>query len=289
MTVIESIQSQVKPIAIKVREMMPTRTEWRRSWAPYGRGTLVGFFFGLIPGPCGVLSSFASYRLEKAVSKYRAEIGEGAIEGVAGPETANNAAATASMVPLLALGIPFAPITALMMSSMMVHGVQPGPLLVTEHPEIFWGVIASMYIGNVMLLILNIPMIGIWVSLLRIPQHIFLPVILLVAIIGSYSVNNSMLDLYVLFLLGIAGYVLRKLDFHLAPMVVGVVLGPLIEKHLREGLFMSRGDISIFYSSPIAIGIWLVVLTVMALGILRPILARLFGRRTNRIDMGSDD
>ena len=289
MTVIESIHSQVKPITVKVREMMPTRTEWRRSWAPYGRGTLVGFFFGLIPGPCGVLSSFASYRLEKAVSKYRAEIGEGAIEGVAGPETANNAAATASMVPLLALGIPFAPITALMMSSMMVHGVQPGPLLVTEHPEIFWGVIASMYIGNVMLLILNIPMIGIWVSLLRIPQHIFLPVILLVAIIGSYSVNNSMLDLYVLFLLGIAGYVLRKLDFHLAPMVVGVVLGPLIEKHLREGLFMSRGDISVFYSSPIAIVIWLVVLTVMALGILRPILARLFGLRKNRIDMGSDD
>ena len=289
MSVIESIHSQVKPIAVKVRDMMPTRTEWRRSWAPYGRGTLVGFFFGLIPGPCGVLSSFASYRLEKAVSKYRAEIGEGAVEGVAGPETANNAAATASMVPLLALGIPFAPITALMMSSMMVHGVQPGPLLVTQHPEIFWGVIASMYIGNVMLLILNIPMIGIWVSLLRIPQYIFLPVILLVAIIGSYSVNNSMLDLYVLFLLGIAGYVLRKLDFHLAPMVVGVVLGPLIEKHLREGLFMSRGDISLFYNSPIAIGIWLVVLTAMAIGVLRPLLAKLFGLKTNRIDMGGDD
>ena len=289
MTVVESIHSQVKPIPVKVREMMPTRTEWRRSLAPFGRGTVVGFFFGLIPGPCGVLSSFASYRLEKAVSKYRAEIGEGAIEGVAGPETANNAAATASMVPLLALGIPFAPITALMMSSMMVHGIQPGPLLVTEHPEIFWGVIASMYMGNVMLLILNIPMIGIWVSLLRIQQYIFLPIILLVAIIGSYSVNNSMLDLYALFLLGIAGYVLRKFDFHLAPMVVGVVLGPLIEKHLREGLFMSRGDISVFYTSPIAVGIWLVVLTVLALAILRPLLARLFGIKAEPIDMGSDD
>ncbi len=289
MTVVESLQTQVKPIGVKAREMMPSRTEWRRSWAPFGRGTLVGFFFGLIPGPCGVLSSFASYRLEKAVSKYREEIGQGAIEGVAGPETANNAAATASMVPLLALGIPFAPITALMMSSMMVHGVQPGPLLVTQHPEIFWGVIASMYIGNVMLLILNVPMIGIWVSLLRIPQHIFLPVILLVAIVGSYSVNNSMLDLYVLFLLGIVGYILRKLDFHLAPMVVGVVLGPLIEKHLREGLFMSRGDISIFYSSPIAIGIWLVVLCAMTLGILRPLLAKVFGIGTRSIDLGGDD
>jgi putative tricarboxylic transport membrane protein len=289
MCVVESLESQVKPIGVRVRDMMPTRTEWRRSWAPYGRGTLVGFFFGLIPGPCGVLSSFASYRLEKAVSKYRAEIGEGAVEGVAGPETANNAAATASMVPLLALGIPFAPITALMMSSMMVHGVQPGPLLVTQHPEIFWGVIASMYIGNVMLLILNVPMIGIWVSLLRIPQHIFLPVILLVAIIGSYSVNNSMLDLYVLFLLGIIGYVLRKFDFHLAPMVVGVVLGPLIEKHLREGLFMSRGDMAVFYSSPIAIGIWLVVLVAMTLGILRPLLARLFGIGTSKTDLEDDD
>jgi putative tricarboxylic transport membrane protein len=281
MTVVDSLHSQVKPIGVRARDMLPTRTEWRRSWAPFGRGTLVGFFFGLIPGPCGVLSSFASYRLEKAVSKYRGEIGEGAIEGVAGPETANNAAATASMVPLLALGIPFAPITALMMSSMMVHGVQPGPLLITQHPEIFWGVIASMYIGNVMLVILNVPMISVWVSLLRIPHHIFLPLILLIAIIGSYSVNNSMLDLYVLFLLGIVGYVLRKFDFHLAPMVVGVVLGPLIEKHLREGLFMSRGDISVFYSSPFAIAIWILVLIVMTLSVQRALIERLFCTRTN--------
>jgi putative tricarboxylic transport membrane protein len=280
MCVVESLHKQVKPLAVRVRDMMPTQTEWRRSWAPFTRGTLVGFFFGLIPGPCGVLSSFASYRLEKAVSKYRAEIGEGAVEGVAGPETANNAAATASMVPLLALGIPFAPITALMMSSMMVHGVQPGPLLITTHPEIFWGVIVSMYIGNVMLLILNVPMIGVWVSLLRIPHYIFLPVILMIAIIGSYSVNNSMLDLHVLFLLGIIGYVMRKLDFHLAPMVVGVVLGPLIEKHLREGLFMSLGELSVFYSSPIAIVIWVLVLFVMTLGVQRTFIKRLFGAGT---------
>lgn len=277
MSVVDSLHSQVKPLGVRVRDMMPTRTEWRRSWAPCGRGTVVGFFFGLIPGPCATLSSFASYRLEKAVSKYRAEIGEGAIEGVAGPETANNAAATASMVPLLALGIPFAPITALMMSALMVHGVQPGPLLITTHPEIFWGVIVSMYIGNVMLMVLNVPLVGVWVSLLRIPQHILLPFILLIAVIGSYSVNNSMLDLYVLFLLGMLGYVLRKLDFHLAPMVVGVVLGPLIEKHLREGLFMSQGDISVFYSSPIAIAIWILVLIVMTLSSQRALLKRLFG------------
>jgi putative tricarboxylic transport membrane protein len=277
MYAIESLHSQVKPLSVRARDMLPTRTEWRRSWAPMGRGTLVGFFFGLIPGPCATLASFTSYRLEKGVSKYRAEIGEGAIEGVAGPETANNAAATASMVPLLGLGIPFAPITALMMSALMVHGVQPGPLLITNNPEIFWGVIASMYLGNVMLMILNVPMIGVWVSLLRIPQHILLPLILLIAIIGTYSVNNSMLDLFVLFLLGIIGYVLRKFDFHLAPLVVGVVLGPLIEKHLREGLFMSRGDISVFFNSPFAIVIFIAVLIVMTLGSLRALFKKLFG------------
>lgn len=288
MFVVDSLHDQVKPVGVKARDMMPTRTEWRRSWAPFARGTPVGFFFGLLPGPCATLSTFASYRLEKAVSKYRAEIGEGAVEGVAGPETANNTAATASMVPLLALGIPFAPITALMMSALMVHGVQPGPLLITTHPEVFWGVIASMYIGNAMLLILNVPMIGIWVSLLRIPRHIFLPFILLVAAIGCYSVRNSMLDLYGLFLLGMVGYVLRKFDFHLAPMVVGVVLGPLIEKHLREGLFMSQGDISVFYSSPIAVAIWVLVFIAMTLGILQAALKRLFGKKRKKSGVKSD-
>jgi len=277
MTVIDSMQSQIKPISVKARDMMPTREEWRRSAAPFGRGTIIGFFFGLIPGPCAVLASFVSYRVEKAFSKYRTEIGHGAIEGVAGPETANNAAATSAMVPLLALGIPFAPITALMMSALMVHGVQPGPLLITQHPEIFWAVIASMYIGNVMLVILNVPLISVWVSLLRIPPAIFLPLIIAVSLIGTYSVRNSMLDLYVLFFLGMVGYLLRKLDFHLAPMVVGIVLGPLIEKHLREGLFMSRGDISVFYSSPIALTIWLLVLAVILLGLSRQVYNKFLG------------
>lgn len=277
MGVVESLHSQTKPIGVKLREMLPTRDEMRRAWAPYGRGTIVGFIFGLLPGPSATLSSFASYRLEKAVSKYRHEIGEGAIEGVAGPETANNAAATSSMAPLLALGIPFGSITALMLAALMVHGVQPGPLLIANNPEIFWGVIVSMLIGNVMLLILNIPLISVWVSLLRIPNHIFLPMILILTVIGSYSVRNSMLDVYVLLLLGCIGYVLRKFDFQLAPMVVGVVLGPLIEKHMREALFMNLGDISVFYSSPIAIGIWVVVLFIMAFGLLRSMIGKLFG------------
>jgi len=280
MFLVERIKSQPLPVPVRLRDMLPTREELRRSWAPYGRGTIVGFIFGLLPGPSATLSSFASYRLEKGVSKYRDEIGEGAIEGVAGPETANNAAATSSMVPLLSLGMPFGAITALMMAAMMVYGVQPGPLLMTDHPEIFWGVIASMLIGNVMLLALNIPMISVWVSLLRIPSHILLTMILLVAVVGSYSVRNSMLDVYVLLFIGLIGYVFRKLDFQLAPLVVGVVLGPLIEKHMREALFMSRGDLLVYISSPIAAGIWILVILVMVPQIKDSLLRKLFiGRK----------
>lgn len=272
-----------QPLRVKLREMLPTRTEWRRSIAPFGRGTLLGFLFGLLPGPSATMASFASYRLEKAVSKHPDEFGEGAIEGVVGPETANNAAATSSMVPLLALGIPFGSVTALMLAAMTVHGVQPGPMLMTTHPQVFWGVIASMYIGNVILVILNVPLIGIWVSLLRIPHYIFLPLILMLATIGSYSVRNSMLDVSLLLALGIVGYVLRKLDFQLAPMVVGLVLGPQIEKHLREGLIMSQGDVSVFYTSPIAVAIWILVAAVMVMGSLRRLLAKLLGFKAKKI------
>ena len=280
MFLVESIKSQPLLVPVRLRDMLPTREELRRSWAPFGRGTIVGFIFGLLPGPSATLSSFASYRLEKGVSKHRDEIGEGAIEGVAGPETANNAAATSSMVPLLSLGMPFNSITALMMAAMMVYGVQPGPLLITDHPQIFWGVIASMLVGNVMLLALNIPMISVWVSLLRIPSHILLTMILLVAVIGSYSVRNSMLDVYVLLFIGVIGYVFRKLDFQLAPLVVGVVLGPLIEKHMREALFMSRGDLLVYISSPIAVVIWIIVILVMVPQIKDSLLRKLFvGRR----------
>jgi putative tricarboxylic transport membrane protein len=280
MFLVERIKSQPLPVPVRLRDMLPTREELRRSWAPFGRGTIVGFIFGLLPGPSATLSSFASYRLEKGVSKYRDEIGEGAIEGVAGPETANNAAATSSMVPLLSLGMPFGAITALMMAAMMVYGVQPGPLLMTDHPEIFWGVIASMLVGNVMLLVLNVPMISVWVSLLRIPSHILLTMILLVAVIGSYSVRNSMLDVYVLLFIGVIGYVFRKLDFQLAPLVVGVVLGPLIEKHMREALFMNRGDLLVYISSPIAVVIWILVILVMVPQIKDSLLRKLFiGRK----------
>ena len=289
MLVVETVHRRVRPVKVGLRDMMPTRTEFRRSWAPAGRGTIIGFIFGLLPGPAATLSSFASYRLEKAVSKHRHEIGEGAIEGVAGPETANNAAATSSMVPLLALGIPFNAITALMLAALMVHGIQPGPLLIPNHPEIFWGVIVSMYVGNLVLLFLNIPLIGVWVSMLRVPAYIFLPLIVVLAVIGSYSVRNSIFDVYIFLLVGIIGYVLRKLEFQLAPMVIGMVLGPLIEKHLREGLFMSLGEVSVFVNSPIAITIWILVLIIMTFGIQRALLERLFGIKLGKVALGGNE
>jgi putative tricarboxylic transport membrane protein len=265
MFVVEALTHQAKPMRVRVREMLPTRAAIRRSWAPIGRGTIVGFLFGLIPGPATTLSTFTAYRLEKAVSKYKNEIGEGAIEGVAAPETANNAAATSLMVPLLGLGIPFSSATALMLGAMMVHNVQPGPLLMTSYPEIFWAVIASMFIGNIMLVVINVPMIGLWVNMLRIPVYILLPTILMMAVIGAYSLRNSMFDVSLLLGLGMLGYGLRKLEFQLAPLVVGVVLGPMIEKHFREGLFMSQGELSVFWDSWISIGIWCAIFAVIVL------------------------
>lgn len=260
--------------SVSMRELFPTREEWKRAFAPWARGTVVGFLFGLIPGPAATLSSFASYRLEKAVSRNRHEIGEGAIEGVAGPEAANNAAATGALVPLLALGIPFTPIAALMISAMMVQGVQPGPLLITQHPEIFWGLIGAAYIGNVVLLILNLPLVGIWVSLLRIPHHIFVPLLLILAVIGTYSVRSSMADVWMLFAMGLLGYAFNKLDLQIAPLVVALILGPEIEKHFREGLFLSQGDLWIFLSSPIAVGIWLLVVAILLLSALAAVRSR---------------
>jgi putative tricarboxylic transport membrane protein len=240
-----------KPQSVKMRELLPTRTEWKRAVPSWLRGTFLGFLFGLVPGPAATLASFASYRLEKATSKHAAEIGSGAIEGVAGPEAANNAAATASLVPLLALGIPFTPIAALM---------------ITQHPEIFWGLIASAYIGNVMLLALNIPMVGVWVSLLRIPHYLFIPLLLVLSVIGTYSVRNSIFDVWVLLAAGVLGYFFNKMKFQLAPLVVGLILGPNIEKHFREALFLSQGDPWIYVESPIAVAIWLLVAAILIAG-----------------------
>jgi len=255
---VENLVNSPKPQPVKLRELLPNREEWRRTIPAWFRGTIVGFLVGLLPGPVGPLSTFASYRLEKAVAgKHREEFGHGAVEGVAGPEAANNAASSAAFIPLLSLGIPFAPILALLVAAMLVQGVQPGPLLIIQHPDIFWGVIASMYIGNVMLLVLNLPLVGMWVSLLRIPLHYLVTGIVIFAMIGAYSVNNSTIDLWVLLVYGVIGYFMRKLDFEMAPLILAVVLGPRIEKHFREALTLSLGDPTIFFQSPICKLIWL--------------------------------
>ncbi len=250
---------------VRLRELFPDREEWRRSIGPILRGTGLGFLFGLIPGPSAVLSTFGAYNLERRLSKHPEQFGKGAIEGVAGPETANNAATTSVMAPLMSLGLPFAPPAALLLAALMMQGVRPGPLLISEHPEIFWGVIASMYIGNLALLVLNLPLVGIWVRLLRVPEHALVALILVFVMVGSYSVNNSLLDLVVVSVMGVVGWVLRKLEFDVAPLILALVLGPFMERTFRESLYMSRGDLFTFVERPISLALLLVLAAIAIL------------------------
>jgi putative tricarboxylic transport membrane protein len=233
-------------------DLLPNRQDWREASPAIARGTFLGFFLGLLPGGGAVLASFLSYALEKRVSRYPERFGTGAIEGVAGPEAANNSAASAAFVPLLTLGIPFNAVAALILAALLIQGIRPGPLLVTEHPEIFWGVIASMYIGNVMLLVLNLPLIGVFVQFLKIPYPILFPGILLITMVGSYSIDNNLIDIVCALAFGIGGFGLRLLGFELAPLALGLVLGPMFEASFRQALIISRGNPTIIFSHPIA-------------------------------------
>jgi putative tricarboxylic transport membrane protein len=226
--------------------------DWKRSIGPVIRGSFIGFFLGILPGPSPVVSSFLSYSIEKKISKEPETFGQGAIEGVAGPETANNAATGGSFVPLLALGIPPNVSMGLLLGALMIHNVIPGPLLITQHPDVFWGLISSMYLGNAMLVLLNLPLIGIWVKILKIPYRLLMPLILLCCLIGAYSINNNVVDVVIMILFGIAGYILRKLDYGLAPLILAYVLGPLLETHFRTSLIMSDGNLAIFMQRPIS-------------------------------------
>ena len=255
--------------SVRLKEMFPTAAEWRRAWPAIFRGSGIGFLWGLIPGPSPILSAFTAYNVEKRISKHPEEFGRGAIEGVAGPESANNAATEGAMVPMLSLGIPFTAGTALLLAGLMIQGIQPGPLLIAERPEVFWGIVASLYIGNAALLILNLPLVGLWVSLLRIPQSVLVALILLLTLLGTYSINNSILDLVVLSVMGIAGYIFRKIDLDLSPLVLALVLGPMLETTFRQSLYTSRGNPSIFFQSPICIGMWLIFLAFLILPVLR--------------------
>jgi putative tricarboxylic transport membrane protein len=208
---------------------------------------------GILPGSAHVLSSFVSYAVEKKLSSHPEEFGTGRIEGVAGPETANNAATGGAMIPFLGIGIPTGPATAVMMIALMIHGVRPGPLFISEQPQIFWGLIASMYIGNVILLILNLPLVGIFINLLRVPFRLLFPLILLICLVGTYSVSSSTFDLLILLGSGILGYLFRKLRYDLAPFILALIIGPLMEVSLRQSLMRSAGSFSIFWNNPITL------------------------------------
>jgi putative tricarboxylic transport membrane protein len=242
-------------IAPKFRELLPNRQEWRASFWPIIRGSGLGFIIGIIPGSAHIISSFLSYALERRISKHPEEFGKGAVAGVAGPESANNSASTGAFVPMLALGIPTGPITAVLIGALMVHGVNSGPQLVSEHPDIFWGFVASMYVGNLMLLALNLPLVGLFVTVLRIPYAYLYPLIIMFCIVGVYEVSHSVVDVYIMLLMGALGYALKKFSFDPAPLVLGLVISPIFEQSLRQSLIMSNGDYTIFFVRPIALGL----------------------------------
>jgi putative tricarboxylic transport membrane protein len=283
LSVAEQAGGLPQALRVKFGELFPNRSEWGRAVPAMFRGAGVGFFWGLIPGPSTVLSTFASYNLERRISKHKEEFGKGAIEGVAGPESANNAAQAGTMVPLLSIGIPFTPGAAMLLAALMMQGVRTGPLLIAERPEVFWGVVASMYLGNLALLVLNLPLVGMWVSVLRIPQSLLLALILLLTLVGAYSVNNSSLDLAVLVGTGLIGYVFIKFHFDIAPLVVALVIGPMLESNFRQSLFMSRGDFWVFFRRPISGSI----LVVLVLILLAPTLWRYFTRRAEKAPSGN--
>lgn len=236
----------------RLRELWPNKQDLKYSYLPICRGTMIGFLIGVLPGAGPSIASFLAYGLEKRFSRRKELLGTGIIEGVASPEGANNAAATGALVPLLSLGIPGSGVAAIMLGALILMNVRPGPMLFKEHPDLVWGVIASMYIGNLILLILNLPMVPILAQILRIPYYILYPLILLFSFIGVYSVNNSLFDLYLLLLFGILGYILRKMDFPMAPAILGIVLGPMMELALRQALILSHGSWMIFFTQPIS-------------------------------------
>lgn len=266
----------IKPIIPTFRSLLPNRSELRQSIGPAGRGTVIGFVFGIIPGVSHVISTFVSYSVEKQISKNPSEFGKGAVAGLAGPETANNATTGSAMIPLLVLGIPALPATAILLSAMMIHGIQPGPRLMVEHPDVFWGVIASLYIANVILLMLNLPLVGLFVNLLRVPYGYLAPMVLLLCIVSVYSISSSGFDLGTMAVFGVIGYFLRKLEFDVAPLLLAVVLGSRMEASMRQALMISNGDYRVFVegaASHILIGavalVLVMFLTTRVLGVRR--------------------
>lgn len=275
---LSSDKQKAGPIKIRARELMPTKRELRDAVPAWLRGSPIGFGFGILPGPSAALSTFASYRLEQSVSRNRKKFGTGAVEGLAGPEAANSSATIGSIVPVLMLGLPFSATLALMLSAMQVQGIQPGPLLSEQHPDVFWAVIASVLVANVILLLTNLPLVGMWIKMLQTPTKYMVPFIIILAMIGAYSIASNFIDIYVVLAAGILGYFLRILGFSPASLLVGLVLGPMIEKYFVQGMVTYHGDLTVmFTASGITIGIWAVVLLALFAGVAAPLWRRLRG------------
>jgi putative tricarboxylic transport membrane protein len=247
----------------RVSNLFPNRKDWRESFWPIVRGSVLGFFLGILPGGGAMLASFLSYGMEKKLSKTPERFGKGAIEGVAGPETANNAGAVGAFVPMLSMGIPSNAVTAILLGALIIHGIEPGPLLVTQNPDIFWGVIASMFAGNIFLLVLNLPFIGIWIKLLKVPYRILFPLIILFCVVGVYSTSYRVADIVIMLIFGLVGWGLKKFEYEGAPLILAMVLGPMIEKALRQSLILSDGSFLIFFSRPVSSVMMIIALVLL--------------------------
>lgn len=255
-------------IVSKITNLMPSKEDWKRIVAPILRGTAIGSILGILPGSGSILGSFAAYAIEKKVSPNSAEFGKGAIEGVAAPESANNAGAQTSFIPMLTLGIPSNPVMALMIGAMIIQGIQPGPSVISEQPALFWGIIVSMWIGNFFLIVLNLPLIGMWVRIVSVPYQFLFPAILVFCGIGVFSLNNAEFDIYLMALFGVVGYLFVKLDAEPAPMLLAFILGPMMEEYMRRALLLSRGNPMVFLERPISA-------VMLGLGVLVIVLASL--------------
>jgi putative tricarboxylic transport membrane protein len=263
-------------VGARITGLLPTRADWRASAAPIARGSVLGFFLGILPGIGAIIPTFISYALERRVARDPTRFGRGAIEGVAAPEAANNAASGGALIPLLTLGVaPNVPM-ALLLGAFVIHGVQPGPLMIAERPELFWGVVASMYVGNAILLALNLPLIGLWVQLLRVPYGLLFPLILMFCVIGVWSEAGNPADLIVLVVFGVIGYLMKKLDFEPAPLVLAFVLGRMAEEALRQSLLISRGSPAILFNRPLAT-------TILALAVVATLLPVIVPRLRQRL------
>jgi len=268
-------------IKTKISELFPTRQDWLQARWAIVRGTIIGFFMGLLPGGGPVLSTFISYGMEKRIARDPSRFGKGAIEGVAAPEAANNSAASTSFIPLLTLGIPPNVILAVLFGAFLIHGIQPGPFLLNDHPDIFWGLVSSMYLGNVMLLFLNLPMIPLWIQILKIPSRFLYPLILLFCVIGAYSINNSVFDVGVMIAFGVAGYLLKKFGYEGAPLILAFVLGPIFEINLRRSLLMSQGSFAVFFTRPLTVAALLVCISLIGLSLYQFISQRKNGNKSS--------